>query len=131
MRFCEFPSISYQKSAQNMDLFYLQKSDNKRVWLTGIKAKTRLEFVAKSGYFDFTGNDGNEYNVLDVQATNLLDLNGWSALLMAIFCSALAFPYDWTYGLYAFCLGFIVTRWINVHINCDVEHFNNSHFKIL
>ena len=131
MRFCEIPSILLQKSTQSMDLFYLQKSDNSRVWLSGFKARTRLEFTAKAGYFDFIGNDGEAYTILDVQATNIYDLNGYSALLMGIFCGILAFPYAWYYGFYAFFLGFIVTRWVCVQINCDVEHFNNSHFNIL
>lgn len=114
-----------------MDYYYLQKSDNTKVWLPAIKARTRLEYVAIAGKFDFVGYDGHEYNVLDIQATDIYDFGGWSAHLMALFCGGLAFPYGWYYGLYAVFLGFILTRWRSVHVNCVVEHFNNSHFKIL
>ena len=114
-----------------MDLFYFQKSDNEKVWLPGFKSKNRLEFTAEAGYFDFIGNDGEAYTVLDVQAINIYDLKGWSSLLFAIFCSALAFPFDYYYGLHAFFIGFIITHSIHAHTDCGVKYFNNSHFNLL
>lgn len=115
-----------------MDYFYLQKSDNSKVWLSGTTASTRLGLVAEMGYYTFIGDDGEEYNPMDIEACNLLDLKGLSSSLTGLVsCILVWFSFGWAHGIFAFFLTYLITKTIMLSINCKVETFNNSHFKIL
>ena len=115
-----------------MDYFYFQKSNNAKVWLKGTTARTRLEFAFEVGYYTFIGNDGEMYNVMDIQACNLLNLFSWSSLIMGLLCCVLArTTLGYAFSLLAFLLAYMATKRILLPLNKNVENFNNSHFKIL
>lgn len=115
-----------------MDYFYHNKSDNSKVWLAGTKAINRMGLVSELGYFTFIGEDGEEYNVMDVQACNLLDLQGWLSPLMGLACFLLVFfALGWANALFTFFLAYQITKTIMVTMNSKVQTFNNSHFQIL
>ena len=83
-----------------MDLFYIQKHTNQRIFLNGVKAKNRQDLAQILGV-QFLGDDGETYLVSEVEAMNIFHLKGFFPLLVAVFCTLLfTFPMEWHISFY-------------------------------
>ena len=110
-----------------MDLFYIQKHTNQRIFLNGVKAKNRKDLAQILGG-QFLGDDGEIYLISEVQAMNIFHLKGFFPLLVAVFCTLLfAFPMEWHISfLYVFFLVYVLADSYTIKQAIKVNDFNFS-----